>query len=316
MKPNIFNQFRDLIRQNQKAVVFFVCLAISAVFWLFNSLGREYETSEIIPVSYTNIPFSMELDRSLPAAIEYQYRGTGFELFYLYLRTGPDSITVDIGNNSANGKTFSINALNLANQLKTETKPYKAIPEIIGSGLITKNSKKIPVLASSNISYRQRFNATSPLVLVPDSVTVSGPPNLTKSINSIKTEQILLQDVHQEIFSSIMLDKNLPDGITLSDRYVYYYQHVSEFTEGEFEIPVELPPSQRGKITLVPSSVRIRFTADLASFSKIRASDFQAFTSVPFPETPTLLQVQLKRRPRGITNVAVEPEMINYLIKE
>lgn len=258
----------------------------------------------------------MEIDRGLPDAVEYFYKGTGFELIYLYIRSKPDSISVDIGQNSINGKTFSINALNLAAQLKTEIKPFKAIPEVIASGLVTKNSRKIPVTATSKISYRQRFNATSSLVLVPDSVTVSGPPDLTQSIKSIKTELIKLDDVHHEVFSSIKLDNDLPAGVSLSHQYIYYYLDVKEFTEGEFEIPVELPPSQRGKITLVPSSVRIRFTADLSSFSKIRASDFQAIASVPFPETPTLLQVQLKRQPRGISKVSMEPKMINYLIKE
>jgi hypothetical protein len=258
----------------------------------------------------------MEIDRGLPSEVEYYFKGTGFDLIYVYLKAKPDSITIDIGSNSRNGKTFTINSLNLAEQVKTEIKPYKALPEIIESGLVTRNRKRIPVNAVSDISYRQRFNATSSLVLVPDSITISGTPEVIKSINSIRTMPIRLKDVHQEIFSSVMIDNNLPKGVLVSEQYVYYYLQVSEFTEGEFEVPVELPPSQRSKVTLVPSNVRIRYTTDLANFSKIRATDFQAYTSVPFPETPNLLSVKIKRIPKGVSNVVMEPEMINYLIKE
>jgi hypothetical protein len=232
------------------------------------------------------------------------------------LKSKPDSISIDVGTQSKNGRSFAINPLTLSTQLQTELKPYRSVPDIIESGLLTKNRKKIPVKVISDIQYRQRFSATSPLVVIPDSITISGPPEIIAPFNEIRTLPLQLKDVHQEFFSSIRLEKSLPRGVTFSDQYVYCYLQVEEFTEGEFEIPVELPPSQRSKVTLVPSNVRVRFTADLSTFSKIRSTDFQAYTSVPFPETPTLLQVQLKRSPKGAENVVMEPQMINYLIKE
>lgn len=289
-----------------------VCLALAALFWLLNSLSRNFETTLIRPLTYHHLPFSSDLNQGLPKEVIFHFRGSGFSLFHLHFRDQPDSIIVDLNGQVDGGTDVSA----LSRQLITDLKPFSVEPEIILPNLTHKNQKTVPVRVTSNLQYRSRFAGAGPMILKPDSITISGPAGVLDKVSEVKTESVQLKDIHQNMFGSVYIKNDLPSTVSLSNLYVYYYLAVEEFTEGVFSIPVELPPSQKDRIILMPPVVQIRFTVELKQYPKIKPSDFRVTASVPLELIPSSVNVEITRQPKGITNVRVEPSTLNYLVKE
>ncbi|MBL0073678.1 MAG: hypothetical protein IPP34_18490 [Bacteroidetes bacterium] len=113
MKKGSFFKLFERLKGNQKAWIFFSCLLLAIVFWVFTSLSRNYETSIVIPISYRNIPFSHHSDNNLPKLLEFRFSGSGFELFRVHLRDAPDSISIDVGKLLNGSKIGIFRLLNL-----------------------------------------------------------------------------------------------------------------------------------------------------------------------------------------------------------
>jgi len=293
-----------------------LCVLFSLMFWIFTSLSKDYETHIRVPVSYHNIPFTKYFDSELPNSLDFYFKGSGFKLAGVHFRSIPDSIKVDVAALSGSKQQLNIQTLSLRNQFPGELKPYKILPESIVAGYSSRQSKKVPVKFNGSISFRDRYDATSPVVLIPDSVELAGEKAVLDKVNSVRTESILWTDISGDKMGTLKLDSASFSGLATSVSNISYKLQVSEFTEGILELPIELPVSQRSSVTLLPNSVKISYTVALADYPQLHAEDFIAYTEVPFSETPLQLKVMLRTKPLSVRNVRIEPEFVDYLIRK
>jgi len=315
-KTGILDRIINTTRLNQKAVIFITCVFLSIVFWVFTSLSRVYETRISIPVSYRNIPFTRNVEGELPASLDFHFKGTGFELARTHLRNQPDSIAIDVSAAIDKKNQLRLSTLTLKNQFPGDIKAYKITPEIIAPDLSQRSSKRVPVNVISQITFKNRFGQGGKIIVRPDSVDIAGAADLLTGIQEIKTENIVLNDVAGNYFGSSMLIKSLPKGVTVSSKYVYFYVPVEEYTEGTFDVPVELPMSQRGRVTLFPPVVKVVYMVPLKYFDRVKSSDFKASTEIPSSYFPDLLEVTLQKTPHFLGKIQIQPDLIDYYIQE
>ncbi|MBL7916195.1 MAG: YbbR-like domain-containing protein [Bacteroidia bacterium] len=316
MKKGSFFKLFERLKGNQKAWIFFSCLLLSIVFWVFTSLSRNYETSIVIPVSYRNIPFSHHSDNNLPKRLEFRFSGSGFELFRVHLRDEPDSILIDVGKLLNGAKNLDFPTIKLRNQFPGEHQANKLIPEIISFSFTPRNLKRVPVKINHSVHFQKQFGQAGDIILRPDSVDLSGPQQLLDKVAVIETQPVNLKNIKSNTFGSAFLIKDNLNGITVSADYVYYYLPVEQYTEGMIELPVELPVSQRSRITLFPNKVKVSFQVSIQRYRQISESDFQVVAEVPFPDVPNHLTLKLKRYPYGLHQIRLQPETVDYLISE
>lgn len=316
MKKGSFFKLFERLKGNQKAWIFFSCLLLAIVFWVFTSLSRNYETSIVIPISYRNIPFSHHSDNNLPKLLEFRFSGSGFELFRVHLRDAPDSISIDVGKLLNGSKNRDFQTIKLRNQFPGEHVANKLVPEIISFSFTPRDLKKVPVKINHTIHFQQQFGQAGEIILRPDSIELSGPQHLLDKITSIETQPVNLKNLKTPSFGSVFIVKEQLAGISASADYVYYYVPVEQYTEGMIELPVELPVSQRSRITLFPNKVKVSFQVSIMRYRQISESDFQVVAEVPFPEVPNHLTLKLKRYPYGLHQIRLQPETVDYLISE
>lgn len=315
-KTGILNRIINTTRLNQKAVIFIICVLLSIVFWVFTSLSRVYETRISIPVSYKNIPFTRHVEGELPARLDFHFRGSGFELARTHLRNQPDSISIDVSAAINKQNQLQLATITLKNQFPGDVKAYKITPEIIAPDLSQRSSKRIPVIVNSQITFQNRFGQGGKIIIRPDSVDIAGAADLLSGIHEVKTENIVLNDVAGNYFGSAMLIKTLPKGVTVSSKYVYFYVPVEEFTEGTFDVPVELPMSQRSRVTLFPPVVKVVYMVPLKYFDRVKSSDFRATAEIPSTNFPDMLEVTLQKTPHFLGKIQIQPDLIDYYIQE
>ncbi len=286
------------------------------IFWLFTSLSRDYETVITIPVNYKNIPFTRNFNGELPKDLEFHFKGSGFDLFTTHIRKRPDSINIDISRFIDKSQKFSVSTISLRNQFPGELKAYRVTPEVIAPDLINRSSKRVPVVLLANIDFKNRFGPAGKTIVRPDSIDLAGPDSLLDKVSAVYTDHIVLKDIATNHFAGIKLNNQLPKGVVASQPYVYYYVTVQEYSEGNFNVPIDLPVSQRSRITLLPKTVKVSFLAPLKEFNSLRPSDFKVVTEVPFPQMPQRLELRLEKYPSKLRKVRLEPELADYLIHE
>lgn len=301
---------------NQKAVIFIICVLLAIVFWVFTSLSRVYETKISIPVSYKNIPFTKNVEGELPSHLDFHFRETGFELTRIHFRNRPDSIEIDVASSMDKKNQLHLATINLRNKFPGDVKAYKITPETIAPDLSQRSSKRIPVNINSEIYFKNRFGSGGKIILKPDSVDVAGDSQLLLSVHKIDTENIILNEVDGNVFGSARLVGNFPKGISISSKYIYYYVPVEEFTEGTFDVPVELPVSQQGRVTLIPPVVKVSYMVPLKYFDRVKSSDFRATTEIPSSVFPDMLEVTLQKTPHYLGKIQIQPNLIDYYIQE
>jgi hypothetical protein len=315
---NLLIELRNKTRLNQRAGIFLSCLIIAVAFWFFTSMSRTYESNIAIPVTYKNLPFTQNIDGTLPTEIKFYFKGTGFELFGLHLMKLPDSLILDIAAIKSNKFNGRYPTELLVQQLKKKLKPIKIVPDFISPTLTDRKGKKIPVRPNISIQFRDRFGAAGKIILKPDSIEIAGPDSLLNFIVFIETDDVVLTDIHLDHFGGVNLNKAaLPQNVQLSQPYIHYLIPVFEFTEGSLELPVQLPLSYQNKITLLPAKVNVTFMVELGRYGRIKPEDFVIIAELPDSKNlPPSLAVKLQRKPAGVRNVKISPLYLNYLIRQ
>lgn len=305
------------LKPNRKVIVFVICLIISSTAWLATTLTGTFTTEYKLPLAYHNTPFNARLVGELPSEATFHYQGSGWDLLYLAFRRMPDSLVIDLGKSDSStiGK-ISIRSLSLVSQLPADPLPFKVEPEWIAPGIISETSKKIPVIAKLDISFRSRFDSTTNATIIPDSIQISGPPAQLKKINSVETIKLSKQDVFQTFSEDLEIKKNLPKDVLQSHTKVQVNMPVGEFTEGSFMVPVQLKNAGSKKLKVLPSKVRVVFQAELSAIGDIKAEEFvlvaDANQAIANGKPLTLV---LAQKPSNAKRIRLEPERVEYLIE-
>lgn len=116
--------------------------------------------------------------------------------------------------------------------------------------------KKVPVELVSDISYRSQYMAEAPLRVLPDSVTVYGPPDKLEAIERVKTVQLSLDDVHQSEHGMLRLAG--ANGVRLSEEEVSYELSVVRYVELQTMVQLEVWNAPAGKhIQVFPPQAQV-----------------------------------------------------------
>lgn len=119
--------------------------------------------------------------------------------------------------------------------------------------------RKVPVIATSSISYRSQYMPVRDMVLTPDSVLVYGSRSELEGVNEIHTAVIYHRGVRKNIQGYVALEKG-NGNLRLSQDKVLYSINVSRYVEAteQKEIKVKnLPPDK--SLVLFPPKVEVTY---------------------------------------------------------
>lgn len=94
------------LRQNNKPLVFLVCLLIASVLWMVKAMEKQYETTISMPVQYTNLPGNEVPVNTPPSRLNVKLRANGFTLLQhkFRLTISPINLNVRMFTNNVSGK--------------------------------------------------------------------------------------------------------------------------------------------------------------------------------------------------------------------
>jgi hypothetical protein len=199
----IVNLFR-FDRTNWRAA--FLCLITALVFWLFNALNKKYSTNVKFPVRFEYNQELFSPIENLPHQVNVNVTGTGWELFRDFVGFKLPELTIPLERPTEVKKIVGASLPPmLAPQLGKLQINY-IVTDTLKIQLDETDSHRFKLYADlSNVKFENTFGRISPVVILPDSVELTGPKALLHNL----PDSILLSIVANR------LDQNFEDDVEI-----------------------------------------------------------------------------------------------------
>lgn len=309
-----------------KTTVFFICLSASSFIWLFSKLSDNYATQITIPIRYENIPEGKILSQISDSALRLTLNDQGFTLFWVKyfnkertfvinmeeaeLKSHEDYHTAHIATHTWADDFLS--QFNLAGRVTAMS------PDTVNFIFEDRIYKKVPVKPEVKISFRKQYFAYDTLQVIPDSVTVSGVESLVSTLDHIKTEPVVLNDVAGSVNTAVQL--HLPPSVTpdeLSVQQVQLVLNVEKFTEATVLIPItDINTPDNMRVRVFPEEVAVSYIVALKDYKTITPEMFtmQVDLSEIKKQGTRKLEIIPAGFPETVTINRIEPREVEYLI--
>ncbi|MEO6883897.1 MAG: CdaR family protein [Bacteroidia bacterium] len=324
---DIVNNLRNFsnIKLSRRAITFIVCVLISTFFWFIIVFSKKYTDTVSFPVRYVNLPSNKVLSNVLADNIDAQIYTSGFSLLGYKINPETDPLTIDVNEIKSYTKTdFYYLATNseidkLSAQLSSGIKIIKIIPDTIFFDFSPMVSKQIPVKLNSDLQFQSEFQLSDSIKINPSEITVSGTQSALQDIHQIETEKLSLKNINKNIIVDVpLLLSSSMQQITVSAKKVSISIPVAKYTEGSFDIPVQLINMPNNvSMKIFPDKINVRFLVAFADYQTITPDEFTAVIDYQdIKEGSDKLKIRIQKSPEKIKSLQLNPEKVEYIIRK
>ncbi|MCK9411278.1 MAG: hypothetical protein M0Q53_03185 [Prolixibacteraceae bacterium] len=308
-----------------KALVFIVCLALSSLLWLLNSLEKRYTSRINVPVNYVDFPKDKQLSNSLPNSFDLMVDAYGYTLLSYQLRLAFSPILLNVGelidNSLDRGRRYKYKVPVISHkeeiekQISSEIRILSIIPDTLVFNFSKIISKKIRVKPDLKLSFENQYSLAGEPTTVPDSFLVSGPKDILDTLKFIPTGFHSFTKLAHTIDQQVVVKQ--PPGVKLESKEVMLTIPVEQNTEVTFEIPIQVmnnPPETIVKT--FPGKVKVTCLIGLSKYKNLDHNAFRAYINFEkISLQDPRLAVTFESHSTGILAVNYSPREVEYIIE-
>ena len=302
--------------------VFAFFFVVSAGFWLLQTLHEDYEMDLNYSLVLENIPDGIVITEELPELISVKVKDKGSTLMRDYQWRSTPTLSVKFSaydRGAAFGHVILTHSeiLKLVSpSLQPSSRIVSVHPDTLDFYYTRGVQRRMPLLFSGHVE-ASSVNYVEKLSLSPDSVTIWGPESLLDSLTSVTTVMTnisgLSENLEQKIqIATIRGTKIVPAEATLT-------AEVDVYTEKHVRVPVQGTNFPAGySLRTFPSFVDVSFSVGSKKYREIKAENFVLTATyeelLALPDS--MLTLQLRSVPEGVTQIRITPERVQYLIEQ
>jgi len=294
-------------------------LLLAVTYWFLTKFSKDYTANSKADLVYLEIPENTILTEDYPKELDFQITASGFDILYTKFKNIKVEIALD--------KFYKNGAENIT---IPESELSKLISKELTSGITLKKvgrsslvinldgivSKSVPVFSNVKIKFKDGFLALDSLIILPDSVRVSGPAAVLRDITSVETVLFSLENIENDIEEIVPLIKPPSKKINIEPTSVEVAMDVAEFSQKSVVLPVNVINLPKNiNIKLIPANVTITFNVSVEEFNSLNENDFKLICD--FSERngeENFMIPKLTTKPNFIKNIEFETKKIDYLI--
>ncbi|NND61873.1 MAG: hypothetical protein HKN48_01635 [Flavobacteriaceae bacterium] len=302
-----------------KIKMFFFFLLLALIFWFLTKFSNKSAATVDVYLAYTNVPEAVMVSQNNLNEVSFNISATGFQ--FLSYKLKEPTIYLDISEKYTKGDSAivysSVELIKvISDQLDNNALIQNISPSELKVELDLLSSKKVPVTLDADISFRDGYRLLKPLVVVPDSIRVTGPSKALNELNSVTTKLLAKKNVAEDIDERITINQPSNVEINLSANQVEIKGEVEEFTQKKLTIPIDiinLP--EEVNIKLIPKEVIITFEVAMSNFNTVSTSNFRIVCDYSLSsEMENYMVPKLVAQPEGVHHIEFEPKRVEYLI--
>jgi hypothetical protein len=303
----------------KKIRTFLLFLGVACVIWVLTKFSKEYTATINGDIVYSNLPENIVLGEGNAQDISFEVTAVGFK--FLQYQLNKPRIEIPL-NNFAIDETNKVvlESMDLNRLVSSELGKDVSISNLslskINISLDRVGSRKVPVIANTDITYREGFKTINGPVLSPDSVNIFAPNEILYGIDSILTTLVSLNDLYESVEVNVKLELPDKENFNVEPKQVELQLDVTEFTQKTVSVPIEVINVPSGTtLKIIPEVLTISFDVAMERFNDISDSDFTVvcdFTQRNNEEN--FMLVELSKQPEGIFHIEFSEKKIDYLI--
>jgi len=305
--------------QSGKIRTFLLFLFLACIIWVLTKFSKELSASVSARLVYVELPANSVLAEGNPGSITFDMTGTGYD-FLLY-KIKPLQIEVEVDRYYQEQKDeVLVDNSELVRLIARALDGKKGIRNLsinqLRVDLDKVAQKRVPVKALTDLAYREGFRPLASPGLTPDSVTLSGPAEKLRSVDSLTTEKLVRDNVDTDISASLLIRTELPEGLTVTPKEVELFLEVEEYSPKSLSIPVQLINAPDGlDLKLVPATVNLSFDIPISLFNEVDEADFQIVCDyLKRNEEENFMLPELVEKHENAVNLVLGHNKIDYLI--
>ena len=305
---------------NKQFLIFLFFLALSSVFWIFQTLNETYEEDFQVPLELRNVPSNVVITTDLPENLHILLRDKGSQLLaYRYTRQFKP-VVVDYNTYSNPSGHVSILGNELQRQIAAQLLPGTQMlvlkPNTLDYYYNFGQFKRVPIRPLGEVR-AGRLYSLAKTVYSEDSVTVYASREQLDTITAAYLQPFNLRNLTDTThvksnFVKVKGAKFVPAqiGVTFC---------IDRLVEKTIQVPVQqvnFPASKQ--LRTFPATVKVTFQVGMGLYRKITSENFVLVVNYEdlLKNKSTYCHLSLKTIPEGVSHVRISPQDVEYVIEE
>lgn len=305
---------------NKQFLIFLFFLALSSVFWIFQTLNETYEEDFQVPLELRNVPSNVVITTDLPENLHILLRDKGSQLLaYRYTRQFKP-VVVDYNTYSNPSGHVSILGNELQRQIAAQLLPGTQMlglkPDTLDFYYNFGQFKRVPIRPLGEVR-AGRLYSLAKTVYSEDSVTVYASREQLDTITAAYLQPFNLRNLTDTThvksnFVKVKGAKFVPAqiGVTFC---------IDRLVEKTIQVPVQqvnFPASKQ--LRTFPATVKVTFQVGMGLYRKITSKNFVLVVNYEdlLKNKSTYCHLSLKTIPEGVSHVRISPQDVEYVIEE
>lgn len=305
---------------NKQFLIFLFFLALSSVFWIFQTLNETYEEDFQVPLELRNVPSNVVITTDLPENLHILLRDKGSQLLaYRYTRQFKP-VVVDYNTYSNPSGHVSILGNELQRQIAAQLLPGTQMlglkPDTIDFYYNFGQFKRVPIRIMGEVR-AGRLYSLAKTVYNDDSVTVYASREQLDTITAAYLQPFNLRNLTDTThvkskFIKVKGAKFVPSqiGVTFC---------IDRLVEKTIQVPVQqvnFPASKQ--LRTFPATVKVTFQVGMGLYRKITSENFVLVVNYEdlLKNKSNRCHLSLKTIPEGVSHVRISPQDVEYVIEE
>lgn len=302
---------------NKQFLIFLFFLALSSVFWIFQTLNETYEEDFQVPLELRNVPSNVVITTDLPENLHILLRDKGSQLLaYRYTRQFKP-VVVDYNTYSNPSGHVSILGNELQRQIAAQLLPGTQMlglkPDTLDFYYNFGQFKRVPIRPLGEVR-AGRLYSLAKTVYSEDSVTVYASREQLDTITAAYLQPFNLRNLTDTThvksnFVKVKGAKFVPAqiGVTFC---------IDRLVEKTIQVPVQqvnFPASKQ--LRTFPATVKVTFQVGMGLYRKITSENFVLVVNYEdlLKNKSTYCHLSLKTIPEGVSHVRISPQDVEYL---
>ncbi|MDF3078525.1 MAG: hypothetical protein K0S09_2414 [Sphingobacteriaceae bacterium] len=304
--------------ERRKLSLFFTCLGLAVLLWLFYALSSQYDYQIRTNVHYTDFPQNKAFHPLQSDTVNLSIKGTGWQLLFSRI-LNVDAVNVDLRKlNSRNYITFTEQLGRINKQFNSNQKVISVSPDTLYFDFSSRTVKRVPIRLRYNIKFKPQFGISGKPIINPEYVVVTGAAEDLTHIDFWVSDSLKASDVSSSIFSQVTLKRSAKTNISIYPNVVDVRIPVDQFTETSFDVPVNVLNSRSYDVKTLPGKVKITFLTALSNYHHNTPDSFEATLDLNLWKQfgYSQLPVHLSKRPPYCKIVSIQPQAVDFIVKD
>lgn len=297
--------------------ILLACVGIAFIFWLFVKLSKDYTSEKTFRVAY-ELPPELAFVTTPPDQVKAFISGRGWDLLWVSLFRKRSRLNYEVRQEGS----VQIPRTNLMDRIGKQIGTQVVQVEGINMDFLSLRTgafakKKVPVHSTLRLGFAPGYAASDSLLLIPDSVTLSGASSNLQPVARWETEPLVFPELRKDLSAEVPLRTPENPMVVVEPQIVRADLPVEALTEKTLFVPIQVVQEGSDSISLFPRQVQLKVVVGMSRFSSLTAEDFRALADlreVGLSSGENTAPVVVDQFPPGVKITGMTPKSVEFFL--